>query len=143
MKILNSVMLLKGGDGFGFATVDLMCVNLFTGETCFYKYGAAPSYVMSGKNVRRINGETMAAGVSSGEGAVPDLVRMKLRPGSTALIASDGVMGGGDDAWVKKLMEEEPDDMKNLARAAVSMAGEIYGESDDMTVLAVRLEQRA
>ena len=143
MKILNSVMLLKGGDGFGFATVDLMCVNLFTGETCFYKYGAAPSYVMSGKSVRRINGETMAAGVSSGEGAVPDLVRMKLRPGSTALIASDGVMGGGDDAWVKKLMEEEPDDMKNLARAAVSMAGEIYGESDDMTVLAVRLEQRA
>ena len=53
------------------------------------------------------------------------------------------LMGGGDDTWVKKLMEEEPDDMKNLARAAVSMAGEIYGESDDMTVLAVRLEQRA
>ena len=42
MKILNSVMLLRNGDEWGFATVDLMCVDLFTGETSFYKYGAAP-----------------------------------------------------------------------------------------------------
>ena len=44
MKLLNSVMLLRGGDdSWGYATVDLMCVDLFSGETCFYKYGAAPS----------------------------------------------------------------------------------------------------
>ena len=46
MKILNSVMLLRHGDEWGYATVDLMCVDLFTGGTCFYKYGAAPSYEM-------------------------------------------------------------------------------------------------
>lgn len=143
MKILNSVMLLRGGDGFGFATVDLMCVNLFTGETCFYKYGAAPSFVLSGKTVRRIKGETLAAGFSAGEGASPDVVRMKLRPGCTALIASDGVIGGGDDSWVRKLMEDEQEDMKGLARAAISAAGGLYGTGDDMTVLAVRLENRA
>ena len=59
MKILNSVMLLRGGGGWGFATVDLMCVDLFSGETCFYKYGAAPSYVKNGKSIRRIKGETL------------------------------------------------------------------------------------
>ena len=36
MKILNSVLLLRGGDSWGYATVDLMCVDLFSGETCFY-----------------------------------------------------------------------------------------------------------
>ena len=43
-----------------------MCVDLFTGETCFYKYGAAPSYVKSGKSIRRIKCETLAAGISMG-----------------------------------------------------------------------------
>lgn len=142
MKILNSVMLLKSGDDWGFATVDLMCVNLFTGETCFYKYGAAPSYVMNGKSVRRIKGETMAAGLSAGEGASPDVVRMKLKPGSTAIIASDGVFADDKDDWIKKLLAQEKEDMKNLARAAVGMADELYGACDDMTVLAVRVESR-
>ena len=32
MKLLNSVMLLRGGDdSWGYATVDLMCVDLFSG----------------------------------------------------------------------------------------------------------------
>jgi len=142
MKILNSVMLLKSADDWGFVTVDLMCVNLFSGETCFYKYGAAPSYVMCGKTVRRIKGETVAAGYSAGEGAAPDVVRMKLRPGSTALIASDGVVGDDNDVWLRDLLTQEREDMKNLAKAAVSMAGEFYGDEDDRTVLAVRVESR-
>jgi stage II sporulation protein E len=142
MKILNSVMLLKSGGDWGFVTVDMMCVNLFTGETCFYKYGAAPSYVRSGRTVKRIKGETMAAGYCTGDGAKPDVVRMRLKPGSTAVIASDGV-SGDDDGWLKELLEGELSDMKELARTAVSRAGEKYGGSDDMTVLAVRVENRA
>ena len=86
MKLLNSVMLLRGGDdSWGYATVDLMCVDLFSGETCFYKYGAAPSYVMNSGRIRRIKGETLAAGLNLGDGEAPDLVRMRLRPGSTAV----------------------------------------------------------
>lgn len=48
MKLLNSAMLLRDGENWGYATVDLMCMNLFTGEADFYKYGAAPTYVKSG-----------------------------------------------------------------------------------------------
>ena len=94
MKILNSVMLLKSADDWGFVTVDLMCVNLFSGETCFYKYGAAPSYVMCGKTVRRIKGETVAAGYSAGEGAAPDVVRMNavaLSPDGLTVDPFDGI----------------------------------------------------
>ena len=41
-----------------------MCIrDSFTGETCFYKYGAAPSYVRTGKSVRRVSGESLAAGL--------------------------------------------------------------------------------
>lgn len=143
MKILNSVLLLRGGDGWGCATVDLMCVDLFSGETCFYKYGAAPSFIRSGKGIQRIEGETFAAGLSGADGTPPDTVRMRLKPGSLAVIASDGVLADQEDSWLKVLLNEEQTDMKQLARTILRAAEKLYGASDDMTVLTVRVEERA
>jgi len=142
MKILNSVLLLRGGDSWGYATVDLMCVDLFSGETCFYKYGAAPSYVKSGKSIRRIKGETLAAGLSACDGIAPDLVRMRLRPGCTAVIASDGVIADSEDRWLKSLLLRSGEDMKALAGSALKEAEKLYGANDDMTVVTVRVEER-
>ncbi|MBR6209504.1 MAG: SpoIIE family protein phosphatase [Oscillospiraceae bacterium] len=144
MKILNSVMLLRNGDHWGYATVDLMCIDLFTGETGFYKYGAAPSYIRTGKSVRRVKGVSMAAGVLAGEGEAPDMVRMRLRPGGVALVASDGVVPEENDAWLRDMLTDfEGGDTRELARSVIRKAGALYGYSDDMTVLAVRVEQRA
>ena len=143
MKILNSVLLLRGGDSWGYATVDLMCVDLFSGETCFYKYGAAPSFVKSGKHIKRIKGESLAAGLSTAEGSAPDIVRMRLKPGSLAVVASDGVLADEeDDAWIRELLGMEQTDMKALARSVLREAEERYGASDDMTVLTIRVEER-
>ena len=143
MKTLNSVMLLKCGDNWGFATVDLMCVDLFSGETCFYKYGAAPSYVSASRGIRRIKCESFAPGLSGTAGAEPDIVRMRLKPGNTAIIASDGVVGDDDDAWLRDILTSCGDDMKQLARDALKAAEHSSTYSDDMTVLAVRVEERA
>ena len=142
MKVLNSALLLRSGESWGFATVDLMCIDLFSGETCFYKYGAAPSYVRSGRTVRRIKGETLAAGLSLGGGSAPDVVRMKLQPGSTAIIASDGVIADGEDEWVKNILLRSGEDMKSLAKDTLREAEKLYGSGDDMTVVTVRVEER-
>ena len=143
MRMLNSMMLLKNGEEWGFATVDLMCVDLFTGEAGFYKYGAAPSYVRSGKSVRRVRCESLAAGLTVGEGSQPDVVRMRLKPGCLALIASDGVIGGGDDTWLRTVLSEsDGQDTKALARQTLQTALRQYGGGDDMTVLAVRIDNR-
>jgi len=142
MKMLNSVMLLRDGEEWGYATVDLICVNLFTGETCFYKYGAAPSFVKSGKTVKRIKGEKLPVGLNIGEGRAPDVVRMQLKAGSCAMVISDGVISDGNDRWIKELMSQEWVDMKTLARAAVKESEQLYGVEDDMTVLALRIEER-
>ena len=138
MKLLNSVMLLRGGDdSWGYATVDLMCVDLFSGETCFYKYGAAPSYVMNSGRIRRIKGETLAAGLNLGDGEAPDLVRMRLRPGSTAVIASDGVIVDEDDGWLKTLLQKSGEDMKSLAKAISS--GSLRGARGNSGVILSQL----
>lgn len=143
MTMLNSVMLLKNSDSWGFATVDLLCIDLFTGEAAFYKYGAAPSYVRAGRQIRRIRSKTLAAGLVSASGAAPDIVKMQLRPGNLALIASDGVIAETNDSWLRKLItESDGTSMKDLARSALKTALMQYGNSDDMTVLAVRVDQR-
>ena len=143
MKILNSMMLLKNGEEWGFATVDLMCIDLFSGETYFYKYGAAPSYVRSGKSVRRVRSENLAAGLVAGEEDGPDIVKMRLKPGSLALVASDGVIAESNDSWLREILSAfDGGDAKKLARETLQTAYTRYGAGDDMTVLAVRLEKR-
>lgn len=143
MKMLNSMMLLKNGEDWGFATVDLMCIDLFTGETAFYKYGAAPSYVRSGKTVRRIRSESLAAGLAACDSSMPDIVKMRLKPGCMALIASDGVLAESDDAWIRKILTAyDGSDTKALARETLQTALKQYGCTDDMTVLAVRVDTR-
>lgn len=146
MKMLNSMMLLKNDESWGFATVDLMCIDLFTGEAAFYKYGAAPSYVRSGKIVKRIRSETLAAGLITGAGeeTMPDVVKLRLKPGNMALIASDGVIAETNDAWLRTLLAQHAGtDTKSLARETLKAALKQYGCGDDMTVLAMRLDNRA
>lgn len=144
MKILNSVMLLKNGEEWGYATVDLMCIDLFTGKAGFYKYGAAPSYIKNGKTIRRVKGDSLAAGLCAGETAAPDVVHMRLKPGSTAIIASDGILAESEDKWLRTILEGyEGGDTKNLARQTLQEAVRSCGNTDDMTVLAVQVDARA
>ncbi len=144
MKILNSVLLLKNGEEWGYSTVDLMCVDLFTGEACFYKYGAAPSFVKNGKAIRRVRCESLAAGVCAGEGSSPDIIRMKLKPDNVALIASDGVLVENNDAWLREMLSgSDGMDTKTLAKETLRAAVRQFGCEDDMTVLAVRVDERA
>ncbi len=67
---------------------------------------------------------------------------MRLRPGCTAVIASDGVIADSEDRWLKSLLMRSGDDMKALAGAALKEAEKLYGGNDDMTVVTVRVEER-
>ena len=75
---------------------------------------------------------------------MPDVVKLRLKPGSLALIASDGVIAETNDAWVRTLLADySSEDTKGLAREMLQSALRQYGSGDDMTVLAVRLSERA
>ena len=143
MKLLNASALVRDNENWGYSTVDLMCIDLFTGEASFYKYGAAPSYVRSGSVIRKIRCSSYAAGLSFEAGKTPDVMRMKMKPGSVAVIASDGIVSDGKDLWLRELLEASDGvDMKSLAGSVVQTAVREYGRNDDMTALAVKVEVR-
>ena len=144
MKLLNSAMLLRDGENWGYATVDLMCMNLFTGEADFYKYGAAPTYVKSGGALKKLRCTSFAPGLEQESGKAPDELHMHLKPGSVAVIASDGVVSDGHDDWLRRLLSDSDDgDMKTLAGSVVRAAIREYGRSDDMTSMALKVEVRS
>ena len=70
-------------------------------------------------------------------------MRMRLKPGSVAVIASDGILSDGRDLWLRELLEaDDGSDMKSLAGSVVQKAVREYGRNDDMTALAVKVEVR-
>ena len=123
--------------------MDLCCVDLFSGEACFYKYGAAPSYVKTGRSIRRVKCASLAAGLLAGENSVPDRVRLTLRPGCVALIASDGILAEDNDQWLRDILSaSDGAAAKDIARQALQAAVSRFGSADDMTALAIRVEAR-
>jgi len=144
LKILNSVILVRNSDGTLCMTVDLLSVDLFSGEARIYKYGAAPSYVKNGSEVTRFTGEALAAGLCVEGVCCADCMRLTIKEGNYIIIASDGVATSLDDEWlVKSAAEYNGECARELALKLLEEAVEKYGQDDDMTVLTVLLQKRA
>lgn len=138
---LNSALALRGEAQGGFTTVDLLQVDLFSGEGSIYKLGAAPTYIKHGSSVRKITGSALPAGLAVGEPGRPDCTRLRLEPGDCVLMVSDGVSGTGEDDWVRRRFGDfQGDSPKELARSLITDSPE--GATDDRTALVVKLDRR-
>lgn len=143
LKILNSAMLVKNSDGTLFTTIDLLCVDLFSGEAKIIKYGAAPSYIKCGSEVTRVECDTLAAGLYAEGIKTPDCTRLLLKEGDFIIVASDGVATALDDEWlVKTASGYEGSSSRELSMKVLEEAIKKYGQEDDMTVLAILLQKR-
>ena len=141
LMTLNSALALRGEEEGGFTTVDLLQVDLFTGEGSIYKLGAAPTYIRHGGAVRKITGTALPAGLKAGDGSRPDCTRVRLEPGDCVLMVSDGVSGTGEDEWLcRRLREFRGNSPKELAGGLITESPE--GATDDRTALVVRIEKR-
>lgn len=123
LSTLSSALALRGEETGGFTTVDLLQVDLFSGEGQLFKLGAAPSYVKKGSAVQRLSGTSLPAGLAEGEQGALDQFTLKLAPGDTVLMVSDGICGAGEDQWVKdKLAQFDGASPKDLARELITDA---------------------
>ena len=120
LKTLNAAMALRGAETGSFTTIDLCTCDPLTGETVFYKYGAAPSYLKKGGSVRRVTGASLPAGLR-GNPAAPDVTRIRLEEGGSLVMISDGVADPGRDEWLMDLLAgwegEDPQALAGLILA--------------------------
>lgn len=115
LKTINAAMALRGAETGSFTTIDLCTFDPSTGETVFYKYGAAPSYLKKGGSIRRVTGGSLPAGLR-GTPAAPDVTRIRLEEGGFIVMISDGVADPGRDEWLMDLLAGwEGEDPQTLA----------------------------
>lgn len=134
LQTLNAAMSLRGTETGGFATMDLCVFDARSGEASFYKYGAAPSYLKKGGAVRRVTGAGLPVGLR-GASAAPDMTRVRLEPGSFAVMISDGVADPGEDEWLRELLAGwKGDEPQELAGAILSESVRRRNSRDDCGV---------
>ena len=101
LRMLNNMIASRAHDSTKecSSTVDLLELDLMTGEGAFLKSGAAPSFVVRGKVVRRLQAGTVPLGILN----TLDVQKTEffLRAGDTVVMVSDGIVQGDEECeWL-------------------------------------------
>ncbi len=131
LRTVNSLCALQGKAGI--VTIDLAELRLDTGKAVLYKWGAAPSYLISRGEPIKIGTATPPPGLSVTD-ASETVERLSLRRGETLVLLSDGA-GREEDLRLRWERAGEP--VSELA-AKILESSQADG-SDDATVAVVRL----
>lgn len=142
LGILNSALALRGEEEGGFTTVDLLRLDLFSGQAELYKFGAAPTYIKTQSGIRRITGYSLPAGITAQDSVRPDCTRLKLEPGDCILMVSDGICGTEDDRWLRERLTAFSGNSPKELAAALITDGPEDGSTDDRTALVVQVARR-
>lgn len=133
LRTVNSLCALRGQAGA--VTMDLAELRLDTGKATVYKWGAAPSYVISRGEPVRVGAVTPPPGLSAMD-CQETAERLSLRRGETLVLLSDGA--GGEEA-LRLAWERAGEPAGELAAKILELAD----GSDDATVAVVRLQRAA
>ncbi len=138
LSIVNWSLMAKSQDEM-LATLDLLSVDLYTGEANILKAGAPSSFIRRGENIQEIEFASSPIGIL--KKASFESNRLKLHDGDLAVLVSDGAIMGDSD-WLKheiKMFNGDLDSfVKNLAQKA--KARRPSGQDDDVTVMALMLK---
>lgn len=103
LKTLNAALALRGEEGGGFTTIDLLALQRSNGSATLYKYGAAPSYLKRSGSVSRFTAAALPAGLQN-DTQPPPYTRLSLPGGSFFVMVSDGIADETDDEWLQNLL---------------------------------------
>jgi len=131
LKTVNSLLALRGAAGA--VTMDLAEIFLESGIVHIYKWGAAPSWVLTRRGVEKIGTATPPPGIGV-ESIRMAVEKLSLRRGEVLILLSDGVEGE-EIPYLSGLSADAPPGM--LAAKILEQCGG-QGE-DDATAAVLRL----
>ena len=141
LEMLNGFMRTRSSECS--ASVDLAQIDLITGEACFVKSGAAPSFILRNGNLYKLQSKTVPIGIMRELDA--EKIRFELALGDVIVMVSDGVAQSLEDGvWLANLLTYEwDDDLGAMAEKILDNAVFANHRSDDMTVILARVGEAA
>lgn len=139
LKIANSSMLFKSTDE-SLATVDISVIDLYNGNTEFYKAGAAPTIVRRRGRTAKAQSTSLPAGILKDIGF--DRAEISLKNEDIVLMMSDGVINEGTD-WICEYLVDFEGTAQQLADNIAAMARRRKSDlpEDDITVMAAIIKK--
>jgi stage II sporulation protein E len=142
LKTVNSILMLRLPEE-NFSTVDMAVLNLYSGQGEIIKIASPPSYLIRGKRVTQLQGNSLPVGIVSDiEISAYD---KKFISGDILVMVTDGIADSrreaGERDWLADVMKEAGGmGPGELAELLVSLARGGEGRSnDDMTAVAVKI----
>lgn len=127
-------------------SVDMGVIDMYSGVCDFMKMGASSTFIKRGKWVDVIRSTSLPVGAY--ENADIDKCVRKLYPGDFVIMVSDGIIDGikdenKEEIICKYIMEADCCDPQKIADELMDRVLEqsMYIPSDDMTVVAARLDE--
>ena len=139
LRLINSALMSKSGDE-SLATLDITCVDLFTGKSEFRKAGAAGTFIRRGRRVDYVEEVSLPVGIMNGVSFTT--FDENLKENDIIVMVSDGATACGTD-WIKEIIGDfEDDDPEYLAKQIVNEAKKQRndGHEDDITALAIKVK---
>lgn len=132
LESLNSLCALRSRAGA--VTVELLEVQLDTGKASLYKWGAAPSYLITGLGAEKIGTAGPPPGLSVTDSQA-SVYRLSLRRGERLVLVSDGV--GEEEALhcCTQMTDRSAGDLATGLLASCQLGGQ-----EDATVVLVTLD---
>ena len=119
-------------------TVDLMRIDLYTGDGILIKSGAAPSYIKRGNEIIALSARTIPVGILNINDA--QKINFSTKENDVIIMTSDGVAECESDgrALVKYLKTHRVSAPKEMA-AEISELARSQGKEDDISVIAIKI----
>ena len=133
LRSVNSICALR--DRAGAVTVDLAEIQLSCGKVNLYKWGAVPSYLISGVGAEKIGTASPPPGLSVTDYR-ESTDKLSLRRGQLLVMVSDGI---GETEALRCCMNGVGKTPGEIAAALLSASQ--AGGQDDATVVTISLEQ--
>ncbi len=139
LEMLNGFIRSRGSECS--ATIDLAEIDLITGEACFVKSGAAPSYILRNGNLFKLQSKTVPIGIMPTLDA--EKIQFDLMEDDIIIMLSDGVAQSLEEGvWLANLLTYEwEDNLQIMADKILDNAVLNNKRSDDMTVAIVRVHE--
>ena len=139
LKMINSAMLAKGGEE-SLATLDVACIDLFTGHVSLRKAGAAGMVLRRRKKTEYLEAKSVPVGI------LPEIAFARsekdLDAGDMLVMVSDGVTASGTEWLCDLIANYEDDDPQALSERIVERAvkDRADGHEDDVSAVVLLIE---
>ena len=138
LSVANSALMVKSQDE-SLATVDVVSLDLFSGNAEIMKAGAPITFVRQSGKINRIEPTSLPAGILSDVKLTHDSIT--LGDGDIIVMISDGAVSISDK-WIGAMMRDfDGDEIQNLVNDIIDEAtiGSKLGRDDDITVIGIRV----